>query len=201
MKTTNWWKTVFIMCMMAMAIIACGDDNDDPKDDGNNGNGTEQKGDYTATTSVKEAKIGSMLYNCNYGSEGHYKIERGPVVYEDFNHLYQIALNQGNIILLHYVRENGWWNPVVNSNNYTDKTQKSLLLDKGKVVNIQAISVKAIYESGNWTNSLQAQPNHGYAAFFTTEDGEIKYLRIYIKDYTLDNAGSLSDITVQYQLY
>lgn len=45
------------------------------------------------------------------------------------------------------------------------------------------------------------QPNHGYAAFFTTEDGEVKYLRILVTDYSLDESGALETITVQYQLY
>lgn len=45
------------------------------------------------------------------------------------------------------------------------------------------------------------QPNHGYAAFFTTEENEVKYLRIFIEGYTLDHSGTLESITIQYQLY
>lgn len=46
-----------------------------------------------------------------------------------------------------------------------------------------------------------AQPQHGYAMCFKTGDNEWKYIRVYIKGYTLDNEEALSSITVQYQLY
>lgn len=51
------------------------------------------------------------------------------------------------------------------------------------------------------TSSPAAEPGHGYAACFLTETG-IKYSRLYISDYKLDNdEGSPESITVEYQLY
>ena len=49
--------------------------------------------------------------------------------------------------------------------------------------------------------SDEIQPNHGFAILFTTGDGEKKYMRVYIKDYSLDSSGSLASVTIQYQLY
>ena len=46
-----------------------------------------------------------------------------------------------------------------------------------------------------------AQPKHGYAVTFKTENDELKYLRLFVIDYTLTDDGAIATVTVQYQLY
>ena len=52
-----------------------------------------------------------------------------------------------------------------------------------------------------WYNFSIVQPNHGYTTYFTTENNEVKYMRIFIKDYSLSDDVGLTSITIQYQLY
>lgn len=73
----------------------------------------------------------------------------------------------------------------------------------GKVNGLSDITKKTITPESYGSMYLfpEIQPYYGYAAMFGTEAGEIKYLRIYIKDYKLYESGTLKNITVQYQLY
>lgn len=83
--------------------------------------------------------------------------------------------------------------------------------DRGKVGSIEEVTSKFkdndyIEKGGSYNKYMKykystVQPNHGYAAFFTTEENEVKYLRIFIEGYTLDYSGALESITIQYQLY
>lgn len=156
----------------------------------------EMTDDYIATTSVK-----TVIIPYTYGKY-EYNLA-GIKIYEDYNHLYSLAMCNGRICFVHYERDLGRWKSIVSDSHG--------IKDTGKVASLQEITDKdkgndSAYEgskySSDWVYKYSTvQPNHGYAAFFTTEEGEVKYLRILITDYTLDDSGALETITVQYQLY
>ena len=184
------------MLIMSLCLFSCGDDDDnDLNNGGSNGDNTEIKGDYIATTSVKTATLIS--------SEVYGNPVTGIRIYEDFNNLYTLVLSGGNICFAHYPRYNGDWN-----NKYAIKG-KNGIKDIGKVTSLQDVEIKnKEKENDNYYKDYygghcysQVQPSHGYAAYFTTENDEIKYMRIFVKDYKLDDEGSLASITIQYQLY
>ena len=58
MKFKDFFKIFFIAFLACVALTACGGDDDEP-DDPNKGNGTEQTGNYIATTQVKTAEVGN----------------------------------------------------------------------------------------------------------------------------------------------
>ena len=79
-----------------------------------------------------------------------------------------------------------------------------MIEDVGKVNSLPEVIKKLILPDDNryYVKDFPvAQPNHGYAVAFKTENDEVKYLRILITDYTLDHNGTVAALTVQYQLY
>lgn len=187
------------MLVMSLCLVSCGGDDDENV---NHGDNTEFRGDYTVTTSVKTITLAIGQGNIGNHSEDEKNI------YEDFNNLYTLALSGGNICFSHYVRDSGSFST---TSSYRDKDKYHGIKDVGKVSSLSNINSKERVNddtksymfagSHKWYNFSIIQPNHGYAAYFTTENDEIKNLRIFIKDYTLDDAGSLASITIQYQLY
>ena len=87
----------------------------------------------------------------------------------------------------HYGRSNGQWSAYI----FKQDTETGIK-DIGKVTSLQDIKIKnnnendyrhSAYGSSFHFNYSTVQPNHGYAAYFTTENDEIKNLRIlYIDD-------------------
>ena len=175
--------------LSAIAFAACGDDdNDETTGDNNENNGgnTEIKNDYTATTNVKTVTLKECYGSANFGN---------VTVYEDFNYKYNLELYSGDMGLIPYKRENGTWR----LQYYYEYGYHNInIKDLGKLNSISYVNEKLEIEG---RSSLPAaQPGHGYATCFLTDDGT-KHLRLYISDYKLDNKGSLENITVQYQLY
>ena len=196
MKTNKFWS-LLMMLVMALSMVSCGSDDDEKKDDDGE-DGTTVTTEYTATTEVKKAK----LNNINVGEEVSL---RNPicVIYADFNYKYALTLYRGYLRLEPLFRRSGrWWNDTqdISYRSYGDISFQSLgaIKDLGKLVGIATITEKNL--EGR-TIAAVAQPQHGYAMKFKTENDEWKYLRVYIKGYTLDDKEALSSITVQYQLY
>lgn len=191
MKFKDFFKIFFIAFLACVALTACGGDDDEP-DDPNKGNGTEQTGNYIATTQVKTAEVGKI------------------VIYEDYNIKYELQIGNGQLLLLGYTRINGsweklyyhYWNVYGDDFKYYDYSGYAIM-SVGKVNGLSDITKKTIIPEpyGSMYLFPEIQPYYGYAAKFKTEAGETKYLRIYIKDYKLNEDGSLKNITVQYQLY
>lgn len=187
------------MFVFSLCFVSCGDDdNEDLSIGGSNGDNTEIKGDYTATVSVK-----TLTLSRSYGIGGQSKDER--TIYEDFNNLYSLALSSGNICFSHYIRSSGAWSTTASRG---DEDEYHGIKDVGKVASLSNINSEekvndyTDYSSfSNWYNYSIVQPNHGYAAYFTTENNELKFMRIFVKDYSLDDEGALVSITIQYQLY
>lgn len=193
MKKNLWSMLLAILAISASAIAftACSDDDDDNDTGGNNGgNNTEIKGDYTATTNVKTVTLKEYK---NY-SQGN------VTIYEDFNYKYDLALYKGKMGLIPYGRKNGSWQiNAYDGHPYTELIYANInIIDSGKMEALSYVSEKV--EVGGKIDSPAAQPGHGYAACFSTEDGT-QYLRLYISNYKLDSDGALESITVQYQLY
>lgn len=192
MKLRNIFYPVFAV-MFSLCLFSCSDDDDD---NGGNNDNTEVKNDYTATTSVKTATL-------RYGND--IKGEDYIVIYEDYNKRYSLLLLYGNICIQPYSRNSGYFNLQNDKNG-----NLSGIHDLGQINSLQDITEKE-KTSDNWDNRYNGgygyyhystvQPNHGYSAYFTTENDELKFVRIYIKDYTLDTSGTLTSITIQYQLY
>lgn len=187
------------MFVMSLCLVSCGDDDDENV---NNGDNTEFRGDYTVTTSVKTITLATS----GYIGRNHSEDEKN--IYEDFNNLYTLALSGGNICFSHYVRNSGSFST---TSSYGDKDKYHGIKDVGKVSSLSNINPKErvndytnsyVFAGARmWYNFSIIQPNHGYAAYFTTENDEIKYMRIFVKEYKLNDNGSLVSITIQYQLY
>lgn len=191
MKKNLWSILLAILTISASAIAftACSDDDDDNDTGGNNGGtNTEIKGDYIATTNVKTVTL-KELHDFTHGN---------VTIYEDFNYKYDLALYNGKMELAAYKRENGAWRHNVYSNAHGYRYYDINIKDCGKISSISDVTEKVEIQYS--TICPAAQPGHGYAACFFTEN-ETKYLRLYISNYKLDSDGALESIIVQYQLY
>lgn len=169
----------------AMFFTACSSDDDD------NGRGnTEIKGDYIATTDVKTA----TLRDYKDSRKGHITI------YEEFNNKYTLSLSFGKMYLTPYIRTNGKWEINYDSHVQGAPYRNINIIDCGKLSSISDVTSKVEIIEYCY-GCPAAQPGHGYAACFLTENGNEEYLRIYISNYKLDGDGALESITVEYQLY
>lgn len=198
MKLRNIFYPVFAV-IFSLCLFSCSDDDDDNSgNNNNNDDNTELKNDYTATANVKTA---TLIRGTNYGD--NIKGEDNIVIYEDFNSRYSLLLTSGNICLIAEYREDGSFS------TQSASSAKSGIHDIGQVYNLQDVTEKekindeyhsyGLYRGGYFYSTVQ--PTHGYSAYFTTENEELKFVRIYIKDYTLNTSSTLTSITIQYQLY
>ena len=189
MKLANIIYPVFSI-MFSLCLFSCSNDDDDYNGGGGN---SENRNDYTVTESVKSAK----LEDDNKGES--------IIIYEDFNYRYSLLMIDGSICMKPEYRYNGYFTPKGDPSG-----TESGIHDTGKVNNLQGVTEKEKIND-NWEGRQSfpkykcqysdVQPGHGYSAYFTTDEGEMKFVRIYIKDYTLDESGTLTSITIQYQLY
>lgn len=191
---------LLLFAFAALSILTftnCGgSDDDDNGDSSGNGNGTEITTDYTATNKIKSITLTQWK-----GS----KFDKG--IYEDFNRFYTFGYYSGRLYIVPYSRKNGHWNCYLDKGTslfdndlyvHYDSSYGIGIKDIGKVDGLAAITEKCDPTNGDFP---QLQPYHGYAMSFTTEDNEIKYLRVYCKGVKKNDYGSLDEIYLQYQLY
>ena len=176
---------------------------------------TDTEIDYTATIAVKEATLKHEASIIHYSPE-RWHTRSNVVIYEDFNYKYTLALGRGELLMLMYTRNAGRWG---------DAGQYEVLetpdtcyvfpyleqLDKVRSVSDitehpECYCDTKIDSQYSWVEYLphytaEVQPNSGYRGYIATEDGELKYIRLHITDYTLDEDGTLATVTVKYQLY
>lgn len=188
MKTIKWMG---ISLALAAAVLCAGCGNDDDN------NGTQEPDetetvvtDYTATQNVKTVPLPTN--DC--------------VIYEDFNKKYILNLAYGKLLLVPYYREDGKWENV-SSDEWGDEdigyyVADMVMKDVGEVNDLADITEKISPEYSSAARIFpDIQPHHGYAVAFKTGSGEVKYMRVFVSSYTLDDEGSLSTVTVKYQLY
>ena len=171
--------------------------------------------DYTATIAIKEAtlKHEARMYNdiLNY-----WTTKSEVTIYEDYNYKYKLALGQGDLLLLMYTRSSGVWGEAGQFEvlETADTTYTFPYLEQlEKVITITDITehpgcyCDIKQDNGyDWIEYIpcynaEVQPKHGYRGYMVTEDGELKYIRLHLTDYTLDEEGALETVTVKYQLY
>lgn len=197
MKPKNIFS-IFII-MMSICLFSCS--KNEGSNGGGNGDGTEVENDYTATADIKTVTLATQPNREDVNGENEI------IIYEDYNNRYSLLLAYGEICLRPDDRENGYF-----SSRYDYNGEKSGIHDSGKVSSLQDIVTKEKTNDGIFGSSYQyedaiycqlstVQPNHGYSVYFTTENDELMFVRIYIKDYTLNTSSTLTSITIQYQLY
>lgn len=187
MKKDLWSMLPAILIISAsIAFTAC---NNNVDDNDISGNGTEIKGDYTATTNVKTVTL-----------KMGYHQEKGTTIYKDFNYRYDLKLASGDMMLMPFYRKDGAWEISFGVYYQSYGYYNINIKDIGKISSIFDINEKIGGFGIDSREVPSAQPGHGYAACFLTEDGT-QYLRLYISNYTLDSKDALESITVQYQLY
>lgn len=190
MKGRNFLKIAILMLGMTMSTACSNDDNI-----GGGETPPTSNTNTTATTSIKSTTLTAGL---------SWDVARTTWVHEDFSRRYGLTLYDGNILVLSQQRKNGQWSL---ADRYA--SPGSGIVDVKEVGKIGDITLKSSIDYGNnlteYTatlgRALPFYPNHGYATCFVTGDGEIKYMRIFAKGYTLDKQGALATITLQYQLY
>ena len=194
-------KTFFSIFIIMLSICLFSCSKNDDGNGGGNGDGTEVKNGYTATADIKTVTLKTKSDPADVNGEEEI------IIYEDYNNRYSLLLAYGEICLRPEYRENGYFRY---RNDYNG--EKSGIHDSGKVSSLQDIMTKektnddwtaysSQYLGANYCQHSTVQPNHGYSAYFTTENDELMFVRIYIKDYTLNTDSDLTSITIQYQLY
>lgn len=198
-------KKIFMVLSIALTtfcLFGCGDDEENTPENGS----TEQKGNYTATTSVKEVKLNrleSSAFKSEGGNNGRCWVVGAKDIYTDYNYKYELFLYQGYLCLASYIRHDGAYTC---NGIYVRYEKLAGLAVYGAVEGISEMDSKSVSRgdgaanNGHWHFRQNIQPKYGYVACFLTES-EVKYLRIYVKSYTLDGDGALNSVTVQYQLY
>ena len=191
-------KLIWLPCLVfffGVLCTSCGSDNNEPTDEPGTGDAggtgdTEVKGDYIASTKVKTVVL---------KSEWKWYSADIPVCYEDFNRKYSLFLDAGKLCVLPFVREYGKWSP--RSSSYGYESFYLIMEDIGKVKSLSEVTKKLELVDNIICPFPNAQPKHGYAVTFKTENDELKYLRLFVIDYTLTDDGAIATFTVQYQLY
>lgn len=200
----NFYKLSLIIAFVGLFLAGCSEENT-PLDDNSGEGGTETPVDYTATTNVKTVVLENEAIS---GTSAKFKTKRNKIIYEDFNCSYDLLYsNFCGIVIAPYYRARGEWYCSMGlhgSTMYamTGRLSDVKLMSVGKVDGISNITTKDIQTEGEYSDcSAEVQPQHGYAGYFLTEDGEKKFIRLWVKDYELNSQGTLSSVTVEYQLY
>ena len=201
-----------ICALMAVAVvgftfIACDDEEEElyPPTDTN----------YTASIAIKEATLKHEAHIIKYNPE-RWSTRSNVVIYEDYNYKYTLALGRGQLLLLMHTRTAGQWG---------DAGQYEVLetpdtcyvfpyleqLDKVRGItditeHPECYCDTHVDSQYSWVEYIphyaaEMQPKCGYRGYIATEDGKLKYIRLHVKEYTLDEVGTLATATVMYQLY
>lgn len=120
------------------------------------------------------------------------------LLYGDFQHRFYLQLNAGAIALLRYDRINGKMQLNNGSKIIVGNPSYHNIVCLAQYCNITAIPTSEI-ESLKYDACCSAYPYYGYIAWYCTENNEKHFIRLYISDYKLDNAGNLCSVEIQYQ--
>ena len=173
--------------------------------------------DYTATTTVKEAKIERVGISNGYVQPS----SSCCTFYEDYNNRYSLYLIGEKLDIIHYVRKNGDWTyytDYINSSDmgfYCCAPEGLESIDQFVEITISQLPSDYFFWKEGYTcerASTYSQfyyahyfanyyPKGGYYCSYKTENNIGKRMCVFTKDYTLDTYGSLKDITIQYRLF
>lgn len=184
----NVLHSALLAAFVLFASVSCSKSDEDsttPKDPNN----TTVVGDYTVSEQVKTAVLNNSHYN-----------DTTVMLHEEYNNRYYLVLRDARINLVHGFRSAGTW--AYHGNSYYPSAYGQQIKDitNGVINSISEITEK-IDEEPYPSAYAEFQPGHGYGAYFTTDAGEKKYVRIYAKSYELDGSGNLQSVTIEYQLY
>ena len=193
-------KLIWLPCLVfffGVLCASCGSDNNEPTDEPGTGDAggtgdTEVNGDYIATTKVK-----TVVLKSGWDWMG----TELPVCYEDFNRKYSLWLNSGQLCVVPFTREKGKWVTSYYVFYDTYHSEISYMEDIGRVNALSEVTTKLEVPKVSAFHFPAAQPKHGYAATFKTENDELRYLRLFVTEHTLSDDGAVATVTVQYQLY
>lgn len=189
---------IFFLMLLPLAIASCGgDDNDEPDNGGGNGNNESisESTEYIATEAIKTITL---------------KPEQEYMLFKNFYWKHKILLSGSAIIIRSYYGGGNEWSLYNNT-----LFPAAAIEDRGSFNDINEITGKLYYgrSQGQGTEFngnkrfLSAtetfRPNHGYIIGFRLEDNssiEIKNIRLYPTNFSLDNNDKLVSVTIKYQL-
>ena len=178
----NVLHSALLAAFVLFASVSCSKSDEDStthKDPNN----TTVVGDYTVSEQVKTAVLNNSYYD-----------DTTVMLHEEYNNRYYLVLREARINLIHGYRSAGTWGYYSSASGQTIKD-----ITNGVINGISEITEKV--DETNKSHFAEFQPGHGYGAYFTTDAGEKKYVRIYAKSYELDGSGNLQSVTIEYQLY
>lgn len=196
------------MTLFALFSAACSSSDDEGGDTpgGTNPPGGGNTG-YIATNAVKTLK---MVSGGRYAFD---IIDKMYLIYEDYTYRYYLGCAGGSVRLYPYERSNGEY---VTAHVYYDKDYNSIaygIKAFPKVSNLQMLTDRQKTEAMEgcrhmqtnfeyiWASYATFAPGCGFVAWFKTETEEARYVRIRSTNYTLDEAGSLASVSIEYQLF
>ena len=199
---------VLAIALVSFCTVSCGGDDDDytSNNGGENGNSTEVPADETAYIATEQVKTITLKPNNNE-----------YLIYKDYYWKHKLYLNGNRISFNSYYGEgNGW---TLTNKGYSGNYSYYVgIKDLGEMNSIYDITEHKIgiyigSNSSTWSlvrdnnnddccNFTTFKPSHGYeVAFFIGAGRNLKHMRMFPTNYTLDNNDVLTSVTIQYQLY
>lgn len=114
-------------------------------------------------------------------------------LYENFYNKSTLCLYRGHIVLTNHFRTEGKWQ----HDDVILRVNRNMFC-LGEFHSLSEIPTKDL-DSYKYEGDAPAHPYKGYITWYRTELNEKHFIRLYISDYKLDNAGNLYSIEVQYQ--
>lgn len=183
---------LLILCILAYGLLACTPAaNNDSTD-------TEVVSDWTATTEVKTKTV---------------EMDALPhIIYQDFTFRYDFAFTSGPILAPckrsgNEFSKKEWYSAVF---SVESKYEKAGVVSLGPVNGLSSITSKDTNVQGqkcHWGDGYLSYygenfvPHSGYYMYYLKESGDLAFVRLYVSDYTLDSEGTVTSVTIQYQLY
>lgn len=183
-------------------------ENNNPDEHSGNGNTTEST-EYIATEQVKTITIKMISYNeMNSNSVSSEEC----LVHKDFYYKHTLCVVKGIYSSAVAICINSYHGQ---GDGWTRQNHCSVIRDYGSVSSIKDIIDKTSFKfddiysysfydgNGNYYGShTPFNPRHGYeVAFYTGSSNDFKWLRVFVKNYTMDSNDVLTSVTLEYQLY
>lgn len=212
-------KTIRLSCVLALvalfSFVSCSDPNSEYTTLGTEGPVTPADNpdkDWTATEDMKTVILAA-------GEK--------VLIYTDYSRRFILQTLMNNPAIMAEIRENSqnWANDWLHI-TAEDKVQFGIY-SVGTVAKLTDISTKPNYEITKWITDSYYQkrypsqgtyissegaahgtiryslfkPKNGYVACYTTEEGVMKYIRIFAAGYGTNDNDDVTTITLQYQLF